>query len=134
MQTRQREHEQTVYYNILFSETVQDMFRTPLYQQHASHTLASRAHGPQPHNHAELISHRTTYTRMTFDELRDIWCHLMKTDGWRTRECRRGGGLWVLVWGCRVEKYILVRSEKTAVENPKPAPALPETRVSRQVL
>ena len=33
---------------------------------------------------------------MTFDELRDIWCHLMKTDGWRTRECRRGGGLWVL--------------------------------------
>ena len=30
-------------------ETVQDMFRTPLYQQHASHTLASRAYGPQPH-------------------------------------------------------------------------------------
>ena len=30
-------------------ETVQDMLRTPLYQQHASHTLASRVHGPQPH-------------------------------------------------------------------------------------
>ena len=30
-------------------ETVQDMFITPLYQQHASHTLASRAYGPQPH-------------------------------------------------------------------------------------
>ena len=30
-------------------ETVQDKFITPLYQQHASHTLASRAHGPQPH-------------------------------------------------------------------------------------
>ena len=25
-----------------------DLFITPLYQQHASHTLASRAHGPQP--------------------------------------------------------------------------------------
>ena len=32
-----------------YLETVQDMFRTPLCQQHASHTLASRAHGPQPH-------------------------------------------------------------------------------------
>ena len=32
-----------------FKETVQDMFITPLYQQHASHTLASRAYGPQPH-------------------------------------------------------------------------------------
>ena len=30
-------------------ETVQDMFITPLYQHHASHTLASRAYGPQPH-------------------------------------------------------------------------------------
>ena len=30
-------------------ETGQDMFTTPLYQQHASHTLASRACGPQPH-------------------------------------------------------------------------------------
>ena len=30
-------------------ETVQDIFITPLYQQHASHTLASRAYGPQPH-------------------------------------------------------------------------------------
>ena len=30
-------------------ETVQDMFITPLHQQHASHTLASRVHGPQPH-------------------------------------------------------------------------------------
>ena len=30
-------------------ETVQDMFITPLYRQHASHTLASRAYGPQPH-------------------------------------------------------------------------------------
>ena len=30
-------------------ETVQDMFLTPLHQQHASHTLASRAHVPQPH-------------------------------------------------------------------------------------
>ena len=30
-------------------ETVQDMFITPLCQQYASHTLASRAHGPQPH-------------------------------------------------------------------------------------
>ena len=30
-------------------ETVQDMFMTPLCQQHASHALASRAHGPQPH-------------------------------------------------------------------------------------
>ena len=30
-------------------ETVQDRFITPLYQQHASHTLASRAYGPQPH-------------------------------------------------------------------------------------
>ena len=29
--------------------TVQDMFITPLYQQHASHTLASRVCGPQPH-------------------------------------------------------------------------------------
>ena len=29
-------------------ETVQDMFMTPLYQQHASHALASRPHGPQP--------------------------------------------------------------------------------------
>ena len=29
--------------------TVQDMFMTPLHRQHASHTLASRAHGPQPH-------------------------------------------------------------------------------------
>ena len=26
-----------------------NMFMTPLYQQHASHTLASRAYGPQPH-------------------------------------------------------------------------------------
>ena len=26
-----------------------NMFITPLYQQHASHTLASRAYGPQPH-------------------------------------------------------------------------------------
>ena len=33
----------------LSAETVQDMFMTPLCQQHASHTLASRAHGPQPH-------------------------------------------------------------------------------------
>ena len=33
----------------VFCETVQDMFIAPLYQQHASHTLASRAHGPQPH-------------------------------------------------------------------------------------
>ena len=32
-----------------FDETVQDMFITLLYQQHASHTLASQAHGPQPH-------------------------------------------------------------------------------------
>ena len=30
-------------------QTVQDMFITPLYQQPASHTLASRAHRPQPH-------------------------------------------------------------------------------------
>ena len=30
-------------------ETVQDMLMTPLYQQRASHTLASRASGPQPH-------------------------------------------------------------------------------------
>ena len=30
-------------------ETVQDMFITPLYQQHASHTLALRVYGPQPH-------------------------------------------------------------------------------------
>ena len=29
------------------AETVQDMFMTPLYQQHASHTLASRVYGPQ---------------------------------------------------------------------------------------
>ena len=34
--------------------TVQDMFITPLYQQHAPHTLASRAYGPQPHT---LIYH-----------------------------------------------------------------------------
>ena len=42
-------------------ETVQDMFTciTPLYQQHASHTLASRAYGPRPHNPAELTSYRT---------------------------------------------------------------------------
>ena len=26
-----------------------NMFITPLYRQHASHTLASRAYGPQPH-------------------------------------------------------------------------------------
>ena len=32
----------------MLRETVQDMFITPLYQQHASHTLASRAYGPQP--------------------------------------------------------------------------------------
>ena len=31
------------------SETVQDMFITPLHQQHASHTLASWAYGPKPH-------------------------------------------------------------------------------------
>ena len=31
-------------------EAVQDMLVTPLYQQHASHTLAaSRVYGPQPH-------------------------------------------------------------------------------------
>ena len=30
-------------------ETVQDMFITPLYQQHSSHTLASRVYGPHPH-------------------------------------------------------------------------------------
>ena len=30
-------------------ETAQDMFMRPLYQQHAPHTLASRACGPQPH-------------------------------------------------------------------------------------
>ena len=30
-------------------ETVQDVFITPLHQQHTSHTLASRVHGPQPH-------------------------------------------------------------------------------------
>ena len=30
-------------------ETVQGMFITLLYRQHASHTLASRAFGPQPH-------------------------------------------------------------------------------------
>ena len=35
--------------SVLYHETVQDMLITPLYQQHASHTLASRAHGPQPH-------------------------------------------------------------------------------------
>ena len=30
-------------------ETVQDVFITPLCQQHASHTLALRMCGPQPH-------------------------------------------------------------------------------------
>ena len=30
-------------------ETVQDMFMIPLDQQYASHTLALRAIGPQPH-------------------------------------------------------------------------------------
>ena len=39
--------------------TVQGVCITPLYQQHASHTLASRAYGPRPHNPAELTSYRT---------------------------------------------------------------------------
>ena len=41
-------------------ETVQDMmFITPLYQQHASNTLASRVHGT-PATHAEFLCDRTT--------------------------------------------------------------------------
>ena len=47
--------------SVLVPETVQDMFITPLYQQHASHTLASRVYGPRPHNHAELTCHRTMH-------------------------------------------------------------------------
>ena len=43
-------------------EAVQDMLVTPLYQQHASHTLAaSRVYGPQPHNHAEFLCDRTIH-------------------------------------------------------------------------
>ena len=34
---------------LCFPETVRDMVITPLYQQHASHTLASQAYGLQPH-------------------------------------------------------------------------------------
>ena len=41
-------------------ETVQDMFITLLYRQHASHTLASRAYGT-PATHAQLNSHRTIH-------------------------------------------------------------------------
>ena len=36
--------------------SLETMFITPLYQQHASHTLASRAHGPQPQTRATFLS------------------------------------------------------------------------------
>ena len=44
------------------------MFMTPLYQQHASHTLASRVHGPQPHMRSQRQDH--TYTRSSFRALK----------------------------------------------------------------
>ena len=44
------------------TETVQDMFMTPLYQQHASHTLASRAYGPQPHTRSSSAPGPYMYT------------------------------------------------------------------------
>ena len=43
-------------------ETVQDMFITPLYQQHASHTLASRVCGPQPHMRSSSATGPYIYT------------------------------------------------------------------------
>ena len=46
-------------------EAVQDMFITPLYQQHTSHTLASRAYGPQPLTcGVNLPQDHTSTTRM----------------------------------------------------------------------
>ena len=45
-------------------ETVQDMFITPLYQQHVSHTLASRAYGPQPHMQSSSATGPYIYTAL----------------------------------------------------------------------
>ena len=37
----------TLFVFLIISKTVQGIFITPMYQRHASHTLASRAHGPR---------------------------------------------------------------------------------------
>ena len=43
-------------------ETVQDMFITPLYKQHASRTLASRVYRPQPHMRSSSATVPHIYT------------------------------------------------------------------------
>ena len=47
--------------------TVQDMFHGTLYQQHASHTLASRAFGPQPHLLSSSATGPYTYTALGYE-------------------------------------------------------------------
>ena len=70
-----------------FRETVQDVFISPLYQQHSSHTLASRVCGPQPHmqgSSATGLSH-TWFMQQTWTVLNMM--ALITSFSWLLRLC-----------------------------------------------
>ena len=54
-------------------ETLQYMFITPLYYQHASHTLASRAYGPQSHMRSYSATGPYMYTDLGYEFA--LTCH-----------------------------------------------------------
>ena len=72
-------------------ETVQDMFITPLYQQHASHTLASRAYGPQPHMRSQSATGPyITRWLSSLSPCLSVWCRGAQGVRGKIRRARDG--------------------------------------------